>query len=426
MADKSIGTLPMIETLADDASFVAEQQGSAGRITGAQFKSFAKEGVEQYVTAAQEEAQKAMEASEKALEAVASVEGAADEAAAAQAAAEAAEAAKEAAEAAQVAAEAARDQAQAIAGGDFLSLAGGTLTGQLVLPGAPTEDNQAATKKYVDDAVGSGTLLTKADYDPSGEVASAGGIPAYVASNSQAEPELYMTTITYVNSAYSANHTYAEIYASYNAGKICMAKYGNTILILRLISTNYILFANPPSDVGVAYAIKITNANAITYSTDTYLKQSSLSSDVDSDSTTTPANSAAVKTAYDKASENAVSVTEITSASKISEDFADWSSLKLLICKVGRYIYCQCEVKFSSSSALQAPGAGIDFGYCLPKPAFIGGPFTANAISYFGGDINIYARVDATAGDSAELLVTLYGSSTSEVVRFDFSYIAAA
>ena len=39
----------------------------------------------------------------------------------------------------------------------FLTRAGGTLTGPLTLPGPPTEDNQAATKKYVDDNAG-GTI----------------------------------------------------------------------------------------------------------------------------------------------------------------------------------------------------------------------------------------------------------------------------
>lgn len=34
-----------------------------------------------------------------------------------------------------------------------LALSGGTLTGALVLAAAPTTDMQAATKKYVDDAI---------------------------------------------------------------------------------------------------------------------------------------------------------------------------------------------------------------------------------------------------------------------------------
>ena len=35
----------------------------------------------------------------------------------------------------------------------YLPLTGGTLTGKLKLSGAPTEDMDAATKKYVDDSV---------------------------------------------------------------------------------------------------------------------------------------------------------------------------------------------------------------------------------------------------------------------------------
>ena len=37
----------------------------------------------------------------------------------------------------------------------YLPLTGGTLTGKLKLSGAPTEDMDAATKKYVDDSVAS-------------------------------------------------------------------------------------------------------------------------------------------------------------------------------------------------------------------------------------------------------------------------------
>ena len=41
----------------------------------------------------------------------------------------------------------------------YLQLAGGTMSGSLTLSGAPTSDLQAATKKYVDDAVGGATLV---------------------------------------------------------------------------------------------------------------------------------------------------------------------------------------------------------------------------------------------------------------------------
>lgn len=49
----------------------------------------------------------------------------------------------------------------------YLPLAGGTMTGKLKLSGAPTEDMDAATKKYVDDSVadkGGGDML-KSVYD---------------------------------------------------------------------------------------------------------------------------------------------------------------------------------------------------------------------------------------------------------------------
>lgn len=189
MADKQISELPAVSALTDDSLIPVYVPGStdpAQSLKGAQFRAFAKEGVSAYVEAATEAANNALAAAQQAQEAVSSVQGAAEEAAAAQAANEAAQAAKEAAEvareaaeaaaqtaaddatadvatnmqsyvqaaqSAQAAAETARDQAQAIAGGDFLPLAGGTLTGPLILAGAPTADLHPATKKYTDDAV---------------------------------------------------------------------------------------------------------------------------------------------------------------------------------------------------------------------------------------------------------------------------------
>lgn len=45
MADKNIGLLPQASTLTDDSSFVCEDSGTAKRVTGKQFKDFAKKGV---------------------------------------------------------------------------------------------------------------------------------------------------------------------------------------------------------------------------------------------------------------------------------------------------------------------------------------------------------------------------------------------
>lgn len=63
MADKTIGSLPQAAYLTDDSSFVCEDSGEAKRVTGKQFKDFAKEGAAQ---AAEEAAQSAQEAAESA------------------------------------------------------------------------------------------------------------------------------------------------------------------------------------------------------------------------------------------------------------------------------------------------------------------------------------------------------------------------
>lgn len=107
MADKNIGSLPAASTVDDDSLLVAEQQGQAVKVTGAQFKGFAQQAVRQYVEQAQEAASDALEASEQALEAVAGIGTAVEDT----------KANKEAAEAAQAAAEQAKAGAEAAAQG---------------------------------------------------------------------------------------------------------------------------------------------------------------------------------------------------------------------------------------------------------------------------------------------------------------------
>lgn len=107
MADKNIGSLPAASTVDDDSLLVAEQQGQAVKVTGAQFKGFAQQSVQQYVEQAQEAASDALEASEQALEAVAGIGTAVEDT----------KANKEAAEAAQAAAEQAQAGAEAAAQG---------------------------------------------------------------------------------------------------------------------------------------------------------------------------------------------------------------------------------------------------------------------------------------------------------------------
>ena len=59
MADKQISSLPQAQTVDDSSLFVLEQQGTAMKASGAQWKGYAQDAVRQYVTQAQQQAQAA-------------------------------------------------------------------------------------------------------------------------------------------------------------------------------------------------------------------------------------------------------------------------------------------------------------------------------------------------------------------------------
>lgn len=91
----------------------------------------------------------------------------------------------------------------AVAG--YVPLAGGTMTGPLVLSGAPTTSNQAATKAYVDSAAGGGV--------PSGVIAmwsgSIGTIPVgwYLCDGTNSTPDLRDRFIVGAGSSYAVGAT---------------------------------------------------------------------------------------------------------------------------------------------------------------------------------------------------------------------------
>ena len=89
MADKQISSLPQAQTVDDNSLFVCEQQGTAMKTTGAQWKGFAVQAVSQYVAPAQQAAQQAQQAATNAAQ---------SEANAAQSATDAAESAQTAQE----------------------------------------------------------------------------------------------------------------------------------------------------------------------------------------------------------------------------------------------------------------------------------------------------------------------------------------
>ena len=99
MADKTIGSLPAIESLDDTSLIPAEQQGVAVKVTGAQFKGFAQAAVGQYVTQAQAAAQDAESSAESAEQSVAQIGTAVEDTLANKSAAQAAQEAAEQAEA---------------------------------------------------------------------------------------------------------------------------------------------------------------------------------------------------------------------------------------------------------------------------------------------------------------------------------------
>ena len=73
MADKNIGSLPQAEQVNDDALLVLEQQGQAMKMTGAQIKDFARQGVDVYVTSAQDAAKNAAASAKTAQDAAGSI-----------------------------------------------------------------------------------------------------------------------------------------------------------------------------------------------------------------------------------------------------------------------------------------------------------------------------------------------------------------
>lgn len=70
MADSNIGALPQAPSLYDDSLMVVEQQGTAMKMTGAQFKEFGKQGVMQDVQDLVDEAQAAADSAESAVSSV--------------------------------------------------------------------------------------------------------------------------------------------------------------------------------------------------------------------------------------------------------------------------------------------------------------------------------------------------------------------
>lgn len=109
MADKTIGSLPQAQSVDDASLFVCEQQGTAMKTTGAQWKGFAVQAVSPLVTQAQ---QSATQAGDSATAAANSATAAAGSATQAQESATQAQESAQDAQEAQTAAETAQGKAE--------------------------------------------------------------------------------------------------------------------------------------------------------------------------------------------------------------------------------------------------------------------------------------------------------------------------
>ena len=186
MADKPISSLPQAQTVDDTSLFVLEQQGTAMKATGAQWKAFAKDAVEQYVAPAQQAAQQAQQAAQQATQAVNQIGTAVEDT---QANAEAAQDAQEAAEAAQTAAESAKTAAESAADGvEGYATAAEAAKNAAISAQTAAEQAEGNAESYATSASGSAQTATQSAQDAQGYASTASG-SATTASQAAADAQ---------------------------------------------------------------------------------------------------------------------------------------------------------------------------------------------------------------------------------------------
>ena len=123
-----------------------------------------------------------------------------------------------------------------------------------------TDDTIYATKTYVDTAISNIDALPSQSGN-SGKFLTTNGS---VASWANVESEIFLITATTSNGTITANKTYTEILAAYNAGKICVVNFDNShICPLMYISTTGASFCKTATTSDGAYQrdVSVTNAN---------------------------------------------------------------------------------------------------------------------------------------------------------------------
>jgi hypothetical protein len=120
-----------------------------------------------------------------------------------------------------------------VALGDYLALSGGTMTGDLILNGAPTTNLQAATKKYVDDGLGTKQNTLTFDTTPtsgSSNPVTSGGVYSAIPRNvSDLTNDSGYQTASQVETAINTKVASAYIYKGSVATYNDLPASGNTV-----------------------------------------------------------------------------------------------------------------------------------------------------------------------------------------------------
>lgn len=151
----------------------------------------------------------------------------------------------------------------------YLPLAGGTMTGKLKLSGAPTEDMDAATKKYVDDSVGNagGGDMLKSVYDTNGNgiVDNAEKVGGHTVAKDVPEDAVFTDT-TYENATASSPGLMSAADYAKLAGFSSASDYAKKSDISGLYKykgskANYALLPATGNEVGDVWNVEDTGMN---------------------------------------------------------------------------------------------------------------------------------------------------------------------
>lgn len=156
------------------------------------------------------------------------------------------------------------------------------LAGKLTVGVAPTNNMDVATKQYVDTATSGITSNLSGLTDTTITTPSDGQILTYDSTNSKwinsnIPDDTFIVTIT---SATSADKTYDQIVAAYNAGKKCVAVYGTTSAVrfnLHRITSSLVEFSGVASTHNY-YRVLIYKSGTVSYGSESFLSPISITS----------------------------------------------------------------------------------------------------------------------------------------------------